>query len=184
MILHRCLAWNERAGPAAPDGALWFPRPYQGEGRHDNPTVYGCLYLSEQQLSCVVEQLARFRGQRLTAALLRRRELPLALAELELPDDAQLVDLDEPAVLRRERLRPSRVATRDRALTQPQALTLHDKHAEAAGLRWWSTFESQWLNVTLFDRAASALRLVSVKVLDVAGEEIAAAADVLGLRLA
>jgi RES domain len=184
VILHRCLAWNGRAAATAPDGALWFPRPYQGEGRHDNPAAYGCLYLSEEPLSCVVEQLARFRGQRLTEALLRRRGLPIALAELELPDGARLVDLDDPAVLRRERLRPSGVATRERALTQPQALALHDKHTEAAGLRWWSTFESQWLNVTLFDRAASALRLVSVKALTVADEEIGAAADVLGLRLA
>jgi hypothetical protein len=182
VILHRCLAWNERAAPDAADGALWFPRPYQGEGRHDNPAAYGCLYLSEQPLSCVVEQLARFRGQRLTPALLRRRGLPLALAVLELPDDARLVDLDEPVVLRRERLRPSRVATRERGITQPQALALHEKHDEAVGLRWWSTFESQWLNVTLFDRAASTLRLVSVKVLDVGGDEIAEAADVLGLR--
>jgi hypothetical protein len=184
VILHRCLAWNERAAPDAPDGALWFPRLYQGEGRHDNPLVYGCLYLSEQPLSCVVEQLARFRGQRLVPALLRRRGLPLALAELELPDDAQLVDLDEPSVLRRERLRPSRVATRERTVTQPLALALHEKHGEAAGLRWWSTFESQWLNVTLFDRAASALRLGSVRALDVDDDQIAAAADVLGLRLA
>ena len=184
MILHRCLAWNGRAAPEAPDGALWFPRPYQGEGRHDNPAAYGCLYLSEQPLSCVVEQLARFRGQRLTPALLSRRGLPLALAELELPDDAQLLDLDEPSVLRRERLRPSRVATRERTVTQPQALALHEKHQDAAGLRWWSTFESQWLNVTLFDRAASALRLVSVRALDVADDALVAAADVLGLRLA
>jgi hypothetical protein len=184
VILHRCLAWNERAAPDAPDGALWFPRPYQGEGRHDNPAAYGCLYLSERPLSCVVEQLARFRGQRLTAGLLRRRGLPLALAELELEPDAQLVDLDDPAVLRRERLRPSRVATRARDVTQPQALALHDRHVEAAGLRWWSTFEAQWLNVTLFDRAASALRLVSVRALEVVDDEIAAAADVLGLRFA
>ena len=184
MILNRCLAWNERAAPDAPDGALWFPRPYQGEGRHDNPAVYGCLYLSEQPLSCVVEQLGRFRGQRLTPALLLRRGLPLALAELELADDASLVDLDEPAVLRRERLRPSRVATRDRAVTQPQALALHEKHSDAAGLRWWSTFESQWLNVTLFDRAAPSLRLGSVRALEVSDDAIAAAAEVLGLRLA
>ena len=81
------------------------------------------------------------------------------------------------------RLRPSRVATRDRALTQPQALALHEKHDEAAGLRWWSTFESLWANVTLFDRAASALRLSSVRVLDLADEEILSAADVLGLRV-
>jgi hypothetical protein len=38
--------------------------------------------------------------------------------------------------------------------------------------------------VTLFDRAAPALRLVSVRALEVAGDEISAAADVLGLRLA
>jgi hypothetical protein len=184
VILNRCLAWNERAAPEAPDGALWFPRPYQGEGRHDNPAAYGCLYLSEQPLSCVVEQLARFRGQRLTGALLRRRGLPLALAELELPDDARLVDLDDPVVLRRERLRPSRVATRERGITQPEALALHEKHPEAAGLRWWSTFESQWLNVTLFDRVASSLRLVSVRALEVVDDEIGAAAEILGLRLA
>lgn len=178
------MAWSERAAPDSPDGPLWFPRPYQGEGRHDNRLVYGCLYLSEQPLSCVVEQLARFRGQRLTAALLRRRGLPLALAELELAGDAELVDLDDPAVLRRERLRPSRVATRERDVTQPQALALHERHPDAVGLRWWSTFESLWANVTLFDRAASKLRLGSVKPLDVAADEVVAAADVLGLRLA
>jgi hypothetical protein len=182
MILHRCFAWNERARPDRPDGALWVPRQYQGDGRHDNEGLYGCLYLSERPLSCVVEQLARFRGQRLLPALLARRGLPLALAELELAEGANLVDLDEPAVLRREHLRPSLVATRAREVTQPQARALYERHPDAAGLRWWSTFESQWLNVTLFDRAAAALRLVSVRALAVDDEEIAAAAEVLGLR--
>ena len=54
MILYRCFAWDERAGPAGPDGPLWFPRIYQGEGRHDNPDRYGCLYLSASPLSTVV----------------------------------------------------------------------------------------------------------------------------------
>jgi hypothetical protein len=183
VILYRCFVWNERARPDRPDGALWFPRAYQGDGRHDNADVYGCLYLSEQPLSCVVEQLARFRGQRLLPALLRRRGLPLALAELELSEGAELVDLDDPAVLRRERLRPSRVATRAREVTQPQARALYEGRPGAAGLRWWSTFEAQWLNVTVFDRAADALRLVSARTLAVEDEEIATAADVLGLRV-
>jgi hypothetical protein len=125
--------------------------------------IFGCLYLADRPLSCVVEQLARFRGQRLTASLLRRRGLPLALAALELEDDAQLVDLDDPAVLRRERLRPSRVATRERDVTQPQALALYERHPEAAGLRWWSTYESLWANVTIFDRAKPRLRVVDVR---------------------
>ena len=65
MTLYRCFAWHAAADPAAPDGPLWFPREFQGEGRHDNPDLFGCLYLADRAVSCVVEQLARFRGQRL-----------------------------------------------------------------------------------------------------------------------
>jgi hypothetical protein len=182
VILHRCFAWDERAGDAGPDGPLWFPRVYQGEGRHDNPERYGCLYLSVSPLSTVVEQLARFRGQRLLPSLLRRRGLPLALADLELDDAARLVDLDDPVVLLRERLRPSDVATRDRRITQPQALALHDRHRVAAGLRWWSTYEAVWINVTLFDRAAPQLRVRSVRRLNLEHPTVVEAADFFGLR--
>ncbi len=184
MILYRCFAWNERARRDGMDGPLWFPRPYQGEGRHDNSELYGCLYLSDRAVSCVAEQLARFRGQRLTAPLLRRRELPLALAELELAEAAELVDLDEPVVLRRERLRPSLVATRRRALTQPQARVLYESHPAAAGIRWWSSYESLWANVTLFDRAAAQLRLREVRVLALDDPAVVEAADFFALRVA
>ncbi len=184
MILYRCFAWNERARKDGMDGPLWFPRPYQGEGRHDSPELYGCLYVADRTVSCVVEQLARFRGQRLSPALLRRRELPLALAELELGDDAELVDLDDPVVLRKERLRPSVVATRRRTVTQPQARTLHETHPAAAGLRWWSTYESLWANVTLFERARPALRLRGVRALTVDDPAVLEAADYFAMRLA
>ena len=46
----------------AEGGALWFPRRYQGDGRHDNPDVYGCLYVATEPVAAIVEQLARFRG--------------------------------------------------------------------------------------------------------------------------
>jgi hypothetical protein len=183
VILHRCFAWDERARPTDIDGALWIPRVFQGEGRHDNPDLYGCLYLADRALSAVVEQLARFRGQRLSPPLLRRRSLPLALAELELDDRAELVDLDDPAVLRRARLRPSLVATRHRDITQPQARTLHTRHPAAAGLRWWSTFEALWSNVTLFDRAVPGLRVASVRALTIDDPAVAEAADFFALRL-
>ena len=182
MILYRCFAWNERAAPADPDGALWFPRIYQGEGRHDNPDLYGCLYLADRAMSCVVEQLARFRTQRLTAALLRRRELPLALAELELAERAELIDLDEPLVLRREHLRPSAIATRQRVLTQPQARALFERHKKAAGLRWWSTYEAQWANVTVFERATRMLRVASVRALTLDDPAVGEAAEFFGMR--
>jgi RES domain-containing protein len=190
VILYRCFAW--KAGPStgsgrtadAPDGPLWFPRVFQGEGRHDNPDRYGCLYLSDRAVSCIVEQFAAFRGQRLIASLLRRRGLPLALARIELDDDRELIDLDDPAVLRRERLRPSQVATRRREITQPQAAALFTRHRGAAGLRWWSAWEATWTNVTMFDRAANALRLLEVSELSLDHPGVLEAAEVFGLRVA
>jgi hypothetical protein len=182
VILYRCFAWNDRARPAEADGPLWYPRVFQGEGRHDNPDVYGCLYLADRALSCVVEQLARFRTQRLTPALLRRRGLPLAVAELELAERAQLMDLDDPTVLRRERLRPSLVATRERAITQPQARRLYETNPKLAGVRWWSTYESQWTNVTVFERAARMLRAGPIRALTVDDPVMVEAADFFGMR--
>jgi hypothetical protein len=183
VILYRCFAWREGARGDAPDGPLWFPRVFQGEGRHDNPDVYGCLYLSDRPESCIVEQLAPFRGQRLTAGILKRRGLPLALARLELDDRRELVDLDNPSVLKRERLRPSQVATRQRTVTQPQALDLFRRHRSAAGLRWWSSWEALWANVTLFDRAASALALADVTSLTLDHPALLDAAELFGLRV-
>lgn len=183
MTLFRCFAWDEHARPRDRDGPLWFPRIFQGEGRHDNADLYGCLYLADRAVSCVVEQLARFRGQRLSPPLLRRRRLPLALAELELAEDAELVDLDDPAVLHREQLRPSQVATRHRDRTQPQARRLYEGHGDAAGLRWWSSYEALWMNVTLFDRAAARLRVASVRALSVTDPAVVDAAEFFGLRV-
>jgi hypothetical protein len=180
LILHRCFAWNERARPDQADSPLWFPRVFQGDGRHDNPDVYGCLYLTDREVSGVVEQLARFRSQRLIDALLVRRGLRLAAAAIELPDDSDLVDLDDPAELRRRRLRPSRVATRDRAITQPQALAVY-RETDAAGLRWWSIHESLWANYTVFDRAASRLTVQDVRPLTLDHPAVAEAAELLGL---
>jgi hypothetical protein len=181
--LHRCFAWNRAARDAAPDGPLWFPRPFQGEGRHDNPDVYGCLYLSDRPVSCVVEQLAAFRGQRLSASVLRRRGLPLALADIELEDRALVVDFDKPSVLRRERLRPSLVATKERPLTQAQALAVYRRHRSAAGLKWWSTWESLWANVTIYSRAAARLHVLAVRELTVTDPVVLEASEFFGLRI-
>jgi hypothetical protein len=183
VTLYRCFAWREAAAETEADGPLFFPTVFQGDGRHDNPDAYGCMYVADRPVSALVEQLARFRGQRLTPALLRRRGFPLALAEIVLREHAPLVDLDDPAVLRRERLRPSRVATRDRAVTQPQALRLHGAHRGAAGLRWWSTFEASWMNVTLFDRSRRLLRVANVRALTTTDPAVLEAADYFGMRV-
>ncbi len=184
MTLFRCFPWDREVAATARGGAAWFAQMLQGAGRHDNPLAYGCLYASERPASTVVEQLARFTGRALTEDKLRRMGLPLALAELELRDGEELIDLDQPAVLAGEGLRPSLVATHERGRTQADAAALHERHPSAAGIRWWSTFESQWPNVTLFDRARAALSVGDVRRLTLADEVVEEAAAFLGLRIA
>lgn len=183
MILFRCFPWESGVDPASRGGPLWFPRMLQGPGRHDNPFLYGCLYTSEQALSPVVEQLARLGGTELGGADLVRRGLPLALAAVALSEEAVLVDLDAPRVLDAEGLRPSLVATRERARTQADAAALFERRAESVGLRWWSTFESQWPNVTLFDRAAGSLEVEGVRALELGDDVVEEAARFLGLSV-
>jgi hypothetical protein len=184
VILYRCFPWDGAVDGEAPGGPLWFPRRLQGDGRHDAPGRYGCLYVSEAAVSAVVEELARFVGTMLAAPDLLRGRLPLALAVLELAEEARLVDLDEPLVLAAEGLRPSLVATRERERSQADAAALHELHGDATGLRWWSTFEPRWANVTLFDRAREWLDVVEVTEIRLGDDVVGEAASFLGLRLA
>jgi hypothetical protein len=181
--LWRTVPLDRSAAADAPGGPLWFPREQQGQGRHDNPGRYGCLYASEDAVSAVAESLVAFRGTgRLTASMLTRLGRPLALAELALPDDVIVIDLDDPDVLAARHLHPSWVASRDRELTQSIAWDLYgfDK-LEARALRWWSTIDSRFANWTLFDIVAESLELIDVTELRLDDPAVREAAVLLGL---
>ncbi|HEX9175658.1 RES domain-containing protein [Mycobacterium sp.] len=182
MRLWRVLPWEPSATVGQPGHAVWVPREYQGSGRHDAPDRYGCLYLAEMAVSAVAETLAPFRGTGdLHPELLVRAGRQLALAELELAGDATLIDLDDPAVLVTESLRPSIVATGQRSVTQAYAVGQFERHTDAAGLRWWSILEASWMQVTLFDRALGGLSVRGVRTLAVDDEAVTVAASYLGL---
>jgi hypothetical protein len=172
------------ADPHDEGGALWVPLIYQGDGRHDNPTLYGALYAAGSPVTAVTEVLAPFRGSGdLSQAMLFRNGRPLALAEVYLDDDVVPLDLDSPATLAREGLRPSAVATRDRRVTQRYAASLFLKHQGIAGITWWSTLESSWTEVTFFDlRVAGALSAQSATHLTIDTPFVQEAARFLGLR--
>jgi hypothetical protein len=184
VILFRCFAWDAGAEPAEPGGPMWFPRVLQGEGRHDAPELYGCLYVSESPASAVVEELAPLAGSRFAESDLMRNGLPLALATLDLPDEARLADLDDPFTLAMEELRPSEVATRERRKTQSAASLIYRRHVSTVGIRWWSTFDPGWANVTLFDRARDALDVADVRRLRIDDDVVGEAVRFLGLRTA
>ncbi len=182
MRLWRVLPLDKSGKVDGPGGPLWFPREQQGVGRHDNPDLYGCLYVSEVAVSAVAEQLAPFRGTgALLPSMLVRFGLPLTLASLALPDKAPVIDLDDPVALRAEGLRPSQVATRQRSVTQGQAAEIHASHPAAIAIRWWSTLEASWINWTLFERASAKLELESLTELTIDNPVVSEAADLLGL---
>jgi hypothetical protein len=182
VIVWRLLPWQPGVPPTGPGGALWFPRELQGAGRHDNPDRYGCLYVGEGPVSAIVEGLAAFRGAgALTSGMLVRTGVPLALARLELHDDARVMNLDDPSALIEVGLRPSEVATSIRAVTQSYALRLFDRYPELLGLHWWSTIEASLANLTLFDRARPKLEVVDVTPLTQDHSVVREAAELLGL---
>lgn len=113
--------------------------------------------------------------------MLVRFDLPLTLAALELADGIAAVDLDDPATLGEEGLRPSQVATRRRSATQVQAAEIHAAHADAIAIRWWSTLEASWINWTLLDRAAARLEPGETLRLTIDDQVVLEAADFLGL---
>jgi hypothetical protein len=122
--------------------------------------------VAEEAVGGAAEALAPFRGSgALHPAMLVRAGRALALAELELEGTVEVADLDDPAVLVAEGLRPSVVATRDRATTQAYASRLFRERPRLAGLRWWSTLDARWINVTLFDRAGPHLAVRDVTAL-------------------
>jgi hypothetical protein len=101
---------------------------------------------------------------------------------VRLADDAVLVDLDDPRELTRRALRPSQVATRTRAVTQRQAAAIFAGPDAPAGVRWWSTLESTWIDVTLFDRTLAGLEILSVAALRLDDATVREASDFLGFR--
>jgi hypothetical protein len=182
VIVWRVLPVDPAAASDAAGGPLWFPRELQGAARHDNPGAYGCLYVAQEPTSAVAEALSPFRGRgALTPAMLERAGRRLSLVGLHLREPDGLLDLDDPATLSAEGLRPSGVATRVRGRTQRDALRLFEAHGRATGLRWWSTIEASWINVTIFDRARRRLRVRSVELLGPEHEAVRAAAGELGL---
>ena len=143
-------------------GPLYVPRERQGAGRHDSPARFGAFYAARTPEAAVAESIQVFRGRDLTDEDLEYADgSRSALAALEESALAELLDLDDPAVLVREAWRPSGVASRDRTVTQGMAVRAFE--AGALGLSWWSTLDAAWTNVTLFAERTLETGMVTVE---------------------
>lgn len=173
--LHRVLPYLNTATSGAPGHPLYVPAS-TGANRIDNPEAYDPLYLGDDPRCAIAEAFGW--APRWNAGLLRGTpSLPGSVAALvtyELSDDAALADLDDAPRLVELGLRPSRVVTRDRAVTQAWTRRLFDA-GTFAGVRWWSYYDPDWGSVGLWD--VDALTVSEVAVLTVGHPAFTAAAD-------
>jgi hypothetical protein len=150
--------WRRGETDPARNGHPLYVFPHQGAGRVDDPEgEYGVLYVCDSPVGAVAEALGDY--ARWTSAVLAPppaapRGSVLALAELT--GSPRVLDLDDPAVLVAEGLRPSTVVSRDRAVTQAWARRIHDR-GRHAGVSWWSYRDPQWSAIGLWDRSGLSL---------------------------
>lgn len=172
--------------PGTDPDPLSVPRHLQGSGRHDNPEHYTAWYLAREPIAAVAERIQGFRGTVLDdGAFIRRDGARLALATIDDGAWPSLIDLDDPARLVAHRLRPSRVATGDRSVTQRIALDFFE--AGETGMSWWSTLEAGWTNVTVFaeriaEWVAERILPISIEPLAIGHPVVRAAADFLAIE--
>ncbi len=185
-MLYRVFRAAPGAGSTARGGPLYVPRERQGAGRHDDPARYAAFYAARTPEAAVAERIQAYRGRDLADADLAHPDGTVA-ALATIDDDAlgALLDLDDPAVLTVRGWRPSRVAGRDRSVTQAMAVAAFVDGA--LGLSWWSTLDAAWTNVTLYAErtiARGALRVVGTERLSVRHPVVQAAAAHLVLPIA
>ena len=183
MDLFRVFTWDGSSTGATERGPLFVPRATQDSGRHDAPDRYGAWYCSRDAISAVAESI-----QFLSGRVLRDRHFDIggsakALVGFSLDDEVSLLDLDDSLELAARRLRPSQVATGQRAVTQRIARSIFDEGA--AGFLWWSTLEGGWSNVTLFhERALPHISIAArPKRLSIRLPEVKEAVERIGVRI-
>jgi RES domain-containing protein len=183
LDLFRVFDWDGASTGRREGGPLHVARSRQGAGRHDAPALYGAWYCSREPISAVAESIQYLRGSVLADADFLRVGAAKALVGLRLDPSLALIDLDDPLELTRRGLRPSRVATMQRHVTQRLAASIFEEGA--AGLSWWSTLEAAWTNVTLFhERALPGISVVQPpRVLTTQMPEVRNAAAHLGIQL-
>lgn len=184
-VLWRVFPWNPDVDEGRPFSPSHVP-PTTGRGRFDLPVACSpVLYVAEAPQHAIAEAIQPWRNRPLRRAHLLQAGHPLALVGVQLKrnDAEELVDLCDPATLRRRRLRPDQIASRHRRTTQPIAASVWD--SGNVGLRWWSSYWGGWHGVALFTaRLARSLRFGRPEILSADTPALREAAAALGMPLA
>lgn len=116
------------------------------------------LYAGDTIVGSIAEAFGRFDSwdAAVIEAAPARGDVPnsrYALATYEIADGRPVCDLDDAAELQAHGLRPSRVVTRDRRVTQAWATNIYESR-RFAGVSWWSYYEPDWRSIGIWDLGA------------------------------
>lgn len=141
--LYRVFPWLEAASEGEPGHPHYVHTP-QGAGRVDNPEHYVVFYASDLPVGAIGEAFGNHALW--TPDLLEGPPLMpgsrRALATYETAT-INVLDLDDPGSLHERDLRPSRVVTKERSVTQSWALGIYTED-RWDGVRWWSYHYPEW----------------------------------------
>lgn len=183
-LFWRAFPWDRDGPEGAPFSPSYIPKT-TGRGRFDLPVACSpVLYLAGSPEHAIAEAIQPWRNRPLRSTSLLRAGHPLALVDVRLgPEEVEnLVDLCDPATLRRRRLSPDRIASRNRRRTQPIAASVWD--SGNIGLRWWSSFRGDWHGVVLFTaRVGRSLRFGEPQTISSDTPALHEAAAALGMPL-
>lgn len=190
MILYRVFPHLSTARRGTPGHPHYLHRP-QGKGRLDNPGDYDLWYFAVVPEGAIGEVFGD-----LTAWVDGMFDVPFlpgarrALGRYELPDDLDILELDDAQALLDRGLRPTQVVGRNRAVSQTWALRIfreqtHDGSRKWAGVRWWSFQRPQWPVIGLWVPPGElpAHRVVGVEALDLSHPAVADAARTLAKNI-
>ena len=143
------LPWIPGARGSEPGHPLYVV-PTQGAGRVDNPERYLVLYASDSAAGAVAEAFGNLAvwSPSMFSGPPSMPDSVRALARYR--STVEVLDLDDPRNLVARDLRPSRVITRRRDVTQSWALAVFDEGVWD-GVRWWGFHNADWGSYGLWD---------------------------------
>jgi len=164
--LYRLLPYVPGARKGNVGNPLYFP-PNQGLARVDNSGHYHVGYLATSA-SCAVAESFGFLTTWDSQMLRPIKTLPdsqWAVVTYALSEGSDIFNMDDASNLQKLKLRPSRVVTRDRAITQSWALKIYN-NGGTAGLSWWSFYNPDWSCVGVWNLSKLRIKDVDVLTLD------------------
>lgn len=190
MIVYRVFVHDSAAAAGDPGSAEYLHRP-QGQGRLDNPAHYDLWCFAAVPEGAIGEVFGDISDW--VDGMFEAPYLPdarRALGRFEIPDDLDILDLDDARSLLDRGLRPTQVVARNRSVTQSWALnifqeTRQDGSRKWSGVRWWSFQRPQWPTIGLWlgPGEAPRHRSVGTEHLDLSHPSILDAARTLGKPL-